>query len=85
MAHSEGQAAASACNARIELSPLVPEGRTMVEVELPDETVIVVRQGLMDAELVDEWNRHWAEATHNGRWRRSDYPFDEPKGHPGEE
>lgn len=80
MAGSEGQATTST-GARIELSRLVPEGRTMIEVERPHETVIVVRQGLMDPELVDELNRHLAEATHTGRWQRHGDPFDEPKPH----
>ena len=85
MAHTEGQPTASVCTARIELSPLVPEGRTMVEIELQEETVIVVRKGLMDPELVDEWNRYLTEATHTGRWQRSDCSFEEPRGHPNGE
>jgi len=57
----------------------------MVEIELQEETVIVVRKGLMDPELVDEWNRYLTEATHTGRWQRSDCSFEEPRGHPNGE
>lgn len=83
MADSEGQE--SACSARIELSHLVPDGRAMVPVDRATETVLVVREGMMDPVLVDEWNQYLDAVTHTGRWRRSDCPLEPPKGHPNEE
>ncbi|MGW1463893.1 hypothetical protein ACWCPT_05995 [Streptomyces sp. NPDC002308] len=71
----------SSTRARIEFSDLVPDGRSMVELELGGETVICVRPGEMSPALLAEWNGHLAHATRSGRWQRP--ACDEtPSGHP---
>ena len=67
--------------ARIMFSELVPDGRTMVEVERDTETVICVRPGEMSPALADEWNAHLAHATRSGRWLRAE-TSERPEGHP---
>lgn len=67
--------------ARIQVSDLVPDGRSMVEVETDSETVICVRRGEMSDRLVRELNGHFAHATRTGRWIRPDTD-DQPPGHP---
>ncbi|MER6191820.1 hypothetical protein [Streptomyces cyaneofuscatus] len=70
MADSEVQTGSA--RARIMLTDLVPEGRTMVEVVSDDETVICVRPGEMSEALVEEWNEHLAHATRSGCWLRAE-------------
>ncbi|WP_030928388.1 hypothetical protein [Streptomyces sp. NRRL B-24720] len=67
--------------ARIVFSDLVPDGRNMVEVERPGESIICVRPGEMSPALAAEWNQHLAHATHTGRWVRMETP-EKPDGHP---
>ena len=67
--------------ARIEFTDLVPEGRVMVQVERPNETVICVRPGEMSEALAAEWNRHLAHATRSGRWLRPETD-EKPGEHP---
>lgn len=47
-----------------------PEGVNMIEVELDEETLIVIRPGSMQRPLYDEWNRYLARVTGQGNWRR---------------
>lgn len=68
-------------SARILFSNLVPTGRSMVEVEVADETVFCVRPGEMSERLRDEFNEHMAHATRSGRWLRPDTDGT-PGGHP---
>ena len=70
-----------AVSARIIFSDLVPDGRSMVEVERPGETVICVRPGEISPGLVAEWNRHLEHATRSGRWLRAETD-EKPTGHP---
>lgn len=74
-------AATQRTGARIQASDLVPDGRSMVEVEIDGETVICVRRGEMSDQLMQEWNGHLAHATRSGRWIRPDTD-DKPSGHP---
>lgn len=67
--------------ARIVFTDLVPDGRAMVEIERPDETIICVRPGEMSVALADEWNAHLAHATRTGRWTRAETD-EKPRGHP---
>lgn len=78
---SGGEAQTGSAHARIMLTDLVPEGRTMVEVVSDDETVICVRPGEMSEALVEEWNDHLAHATRSGCWLRTDTD-EQPGGHP---
>lgn len=71
----------ASASARIQFSDLVPTGRSMVEVEVGDETVFCVRPGEMTERLRNEWNEHMAHATRSGRWQRPG-PDEEPGGHP---
>ncbi|MFH9368115.1 hypothetical protein ACH4K8_20835 [Streptomyces anulatus] len=79
MADSEVQTGNA--HARIMLSDLVPDGRTMVEVVSDRETVICVRRGEMSEALVEEWNEHLAHATRSGCWLRAE-TGENPAGHP---
>lgn len=47
-----------------------PEGRNMMEIELPHETLIVIKPGGMERPLYDEWNRYLDRVTGQGNWRR---------------
>ncbi|MFD5632403.1 hypothetical protein [Streptomyces sp. NPDC127072] len=47
-----------------------PEGRYMMEIELEDETLIVIRPASMERPLYDEWNRYLDRVTGQGNWRR---------------
>ncbi|MEV7140701.1 hypothetical protein [Streptomyces tauricus] len=49
-----------------------PEDRNMMEIELPEETLIVVKPGSMERPLYDEWNRYLDRVTGQGNWRRED-------------
>ncbi|MER6103640.1 hypothetical protein ABT115_15280 [Streptomyces sp. NPDC001832] len=77
MADSEGQAKREAVRARIAFSELVPDGRSMVQVELPEETVFCVRPGEMSKALAAEWNRRFEHT----RWLRAETD-ERPGGHP---
>lgn len=85
MTDSEGQEQTNRSSlpsrARIIFSEFVPDGRTMVEVERPDETVICVRPGEMSERLRTEWNAHLDHATRDGRWLRAETD-EKPDGHP---
>ncbi|MGW1546655.1 hypothetical protein [Streptomyces sp. NPDC002346] len=82
MSDSEGPAESrKAVRARIVFTDLVPDGRAMVEVECPDETIICVRPGEMSTALADEWNCHLEHATRSGRWIRTETD-EKPGGHP---
>ncbi|MET9138841.1 hypothetical protein [Streptomyces parvulus] len=48
----------------------LPPGRMMMEVELDDATLIIVRPGSMDRQLFDEWNRYLERVTSQGNWSR---------------
>lgn len=80
--NSEEQAEPSkTVHARIIFSDLVPDGRAMVEVERPNETVICVRPGEISPSLMAEWNQHLEHATRSGRWLRAE-TGEKPEGHP---
>ncbi|NUS83629.1 MAG: hypothetical protein HOY75_13010 [Streptomyces sp.] len=58
-----------------ELPPECPpltwaEGVNLIEFELDDETLIVIRPGSMERPLYDEWNRYLDRVTTQGNWRR---------------
>lgn len=48
----------------------LPDGRMMMEIELDDLTLIVIRPGSMDRRLVDEMNRYADRVTTLGIWSR---------------
>jgi len=48
----------------------LPDGHMMMEVELDDLTLIVVRPGSMDRRLLDELNRYADRVTTLGIWSR---------------
>lgn len=48
----------------------LPDGAMMVEVELDDLTLIVLRPGSMDRSLYDELNRYANRVTSLGIWSR---------------
>lgn len=48
----------------------LPEGRMMMEVELEDLTLLIVRPGSMDRALLDEMNRYADRVTTLGIWSR---------------
>lgn len=48
----------------------LPPGRMMMEVELDDVTLIIVRPGSMDRHLYDEYNRYLDRVTSQGNWSR---------------
>ncbi|HSE05911.1 MAG TPA: hypothetical protein VLK35_17315 [Methylomirabilota bacterium] len=48
----------------------LPEGRMMMEVELEDLTLLIVRPGSMDRALLDEMNRYTDRVTTLGIWSR---------------
>lgn len=77
----ESEVQTKSAQARIMLTDLVPEGRTMVEVVRGNETVICVRRGEMSEALVEEWNDHLAHATRSGCWLRAE-TGERPTGHP---
>lgn len=83
MAENQGPAQSSQriAGARILFSSLVPDGQSMVEVEVEEETVFCVRPGEMSPALADELNQHWAHATRSGKWLRAE-TSERPEGHP---
>lgn len=48
----------------------LPEGHMMMEVELEDLTLLIVRPGSMDRRLLDELNRYADRVTTLGIWSR---------------
>ncbi len=48
----------------------LPEGSMMMELELPDLTLIVLRPGSMDRGLLAELNRYLGRVTTLGIWSR---------------
>jgi hypothetical protein len=48
----------------------LPDGRMMMEIELEDRTLIVIRPGSMDRHLLDELNRYADRVTTLGIWSR---------------
>ncbi|MFF8679558.1 hypothetical protein ACF07F_16765 [Streptomyces sp. NPDC015237] len=48
----------------------LPAGRMMMEVELDDVTLIIIRPGSMDRGLFEEWNRYLDRVTSQGNWSR---------------
>lgn len=48
----------------------LPSGRMMMELELEDLTLIVIRPGSMDRRLYDEYNRFLDRVTSLGIWSR---------------
>jgi hypothetical protein len=48
----------------------LPEGRMMMEIELEDLTLLIVRPGSMARELLDEMNRYAERVTTLGIWSR---------------
>lgn len=48
----------------------LPDGRMMMEIELEDLTLIVVRPGAMDRRLLEELNRYADRVTSLGIWSR---------------
>ncbi|MFF4943689.1 hypothetical protein [Streptomyces rubiginosohelvolus] len=78
---ADSEVRTGSAQARIMLTDLVPEGRTMVEIVSDDETVICVRRGEMSEALVEEWNDHLAHATRSGCWLRAETD-ERPGGRP---
>lgn len=48
----------------------LPDGRMMMEVELDELTLLILRPGSMDRQLYDEWNRYLERITRLGIWSR---------------
>lgn len=48
----------------------LPDGSNMMEVELDDMTLIIIRPGSMNRPLYDEWNRYLDRVTSQGNWSR---------------
>lgn len=48
----------------------LPSGRMMMELELDNLTLLVIRPGSMDRRLYDEWNRYLDRVTQLGIWSR---------------
>lgn len=48
----------------------LPDGAQMMEVELIDETLIVIRPDGMTRPLYNEWNRYLDRVTGQGNWQR---------------
>jgi hypothetical protein len=48
----------------------LPDGAMMMEVELDDLTLIIIRPGSMDRRLYDELNRYCNRVTSLGIWSR---------------
>jgi hypothetical protein len=48
----------------------LPDGRMMMEVELDDLTLLIVRPGSMDRALLEELNRYADRVTTLGIWSR---------------
>lgn len=48
----------------------LPAGRMMMEIELDDLTLIVIRPDSMDRKLYREWNRYLDRVTSQGNWSR---------------
>jgi hypothetical protein len=48
----------------------LPDGRMMMEIELEDLTLLIVRPGTMDRRLLDELNRYADRVTTLGIWSR---------------
>lgn len=49
---------------------VLPPGRMMMEVELDDVTLLVIRPGSMDRQLYNEYNRYLDRVTSLGIWSR---------------
>jgi hypothetical protein len=48
----------------------LPDGHMMMEIELDDLTLLVLRPGSMDRQLYDEYNRYLDRITTQGNWTR---------------
>ena len=48
----------------------LPDGHMMMEIELDDLTLIILRPGTMDRRLYDEYNRYLDRITSQGNWSR---------------
>ncbi|MDX3398385.1 hypothetical protein [Streptomyces sp. ME01-18h] len=48
----------------------LPPGRMLMEVELVDLTLVILRPGSMDRRLFDEYNRYLDRVTSQGNWSR---------------
>jgi len=48
----------------------LPDGRMMMEVELDDLTLLVIRPHSMDRRLYDQWNAYLDRITTLGVWSR---------------
>lgn len=48
----------------------LPDGRMMMEIELEDLTLLIVRPGSMDRRLLEELNRYADRVTTLGIWSR---------------
>lgn len=48
----------------------LPAGRMMMEIELEDLTLLIIRPGAMDRQLLDELNRYADRVTTLGIWSR---------------
>jgi hypothetical protein len=48
----------------------LPDGHMMMEIELHDLTLLVLRPGSMDRKLYDEYNRYLDRITTQGNWSR---------------
>lgn len=49
----------------------LPDGCMMMEIELDELTLIVIRPQSMDRRLYDEWNRFLDRVTTQGNWVRN--------------
>src|SRR5687768_13153526 len=54
----------------------LPDGHMMMEIELDELTLIILRPGSMDRRLYDEYNRYLDRITTQGNWSR-----DPSRGH----
>ncbi len=48
----------------------LPDGRMMMEIELDDLTLLIIRAGSMERRLLDELNRYADRVTTLGIWSR---------------
>lgn len=48
----------------------LPDGHMMMEIELDDLTLLILRPGTMDRRLYDEYNRYLDRVTTQGNWSR---------------
>lgn len=49
----------------------LPEGRMLMEIELPTLTLLVIPPGSMDRRLYDAYNRYLDRVTLEGNWIRN--------------